>query len=464
MDNISLDDLSSASSALGMLDNIELPEEIDLNTISDDVSIDTLDNKSWDEATGGNKLQRCIITIFPKDTDQKWLLPETYYGRQMSIISIWCGQFENCPKTGKLHAHLYVEFKNNHRPRFNAVARLIAFITGSPGDIKVPKRASPKQRNCAVNYVLKPEGRAIDTEPFIFSGNTSVIAYNPELAAQRKEPKNKTKKDTVQEQIDWIEAKPKHWTWDQIVHESKESKKLLATCSWGHKYHLGRHAEDPRRTIQQVIIFYGAGGTGKTTLAQKWDIREDEDFHSRYYKRNPDDGKFWGGGRTAYKGQRIIHLEEYCGQETAGNFKELCDLGKHGPSVNIKNSGTELNHETVIITSNVHPAGWYHNLCDKDKKQWSPISRRFTQVWFFPEKRPDGTPNSPSATEEPYYIDQTDEFKSFIHDYDRASKHAEKHWPLSQETLVGFVDGESSKRQRTSLEKFNNYVTMGKYE
>jgi len=167
----------------------------------------------------------------------------------------------------------------------------------------------------------------------------------------------------------------------------------------------------------------------------KYDTKQDEDFHERYFKRNADDGKFWGGGRTAYRGQRIIHLEEFCGQETAANLKQICDIGKNGPSVNIKNSGTELNHDTVIITSNHHPAGWYRNLFKDDPKQWAPIVRRFTQVWFFPEKREDGSPNVPDAENHPYYIDQTEEFLSHaMRDYEFAHEHAETWWPLPERT------------------------------
>jgi len=71
-------------------------------------------------------------------------------------------------------------------------------------------------------------------------------------------------------------------------------------------------------------------------------------------------------------------------------------------------------------------------MLDKDPKQWMPLSRRFTQVWFFPELRPDGTPNVPTPSEEPYYIDQTEEFKTFNHDYAQAMDHARDNWALEE--------------------------------
>ena len=165
-------------------------------------------------------------------------------------------------------------------------------------------------------------------------------------------------------------------------------------------------------TIPGVVIMYGAGGTGKTTMCISYDAASDlEPQNERYYRRNHEDGSFWGGGRTAYNGQRVIHFEEFSGQEPFSRVKEVCDIGKEGPAVNIKGSGTELNHTTVLFSSNIHPAGWYHNLWKLDPKQFHPFWRRVTKVLFFPAKRPDGALNIPDEDNEPYFIDQTDDWK-----------------------------------------------------
>lgn len=404
--------------------------------------------------TGNNKLPRFIITAFVPDCNPKWLRPETYI--DTNRVANWCGQFEECPETERLHVHLYVELKHNLRLRFNSIRKLIEDATGKPGNIARAKKCSTSQRQGAVNYVLKPNGRMIETYPFIWEHNVSNLEYKPEHKSTKP-----SKKDQLETQVKYIESKPKHWTWEQILHETEESKLLLCACSWGAKYHLSRNAGQARREIQKVVVLYGAGGTGKTTLAQVYDIKENEDFHQRYYKRNADDGKFWGGGRTAYRGQRIIHLEEFCGQETAANFKEICDVGKLGPSVNIKNGGTDLNHDTVIITSNHHPAAWYRKLFAEDKKQWIPICRRLTQVWFFPEKRPDGSLNIPDAEHPPYYVDQTEEFTAqvMIHDYERAKDHAAKHWPLP-EVVDDMVQLITKKRR---ADRFEEYCMTGNF-
>ena len=435
----------SSSITSSFLQDIDVSLDDDISVISDFVIPDS-----------SNKIQRCIVTCFPESTDPKWLLPNTYFD-DTSIIQNWVGQFEIATETEALHFHIYVEFFNKDKPRFNTLRKAFSDKIEKGCNIRKPKhRASLKSTACAANYVLAPNKRAPETDAFICTHNKAKLSFDESLYAQRTESKTSSKNDIKDEQVHYIESKPKHWTWEQIVHESIESKLLLASCSWGSKFHAGRHAEAPRRTIANVVILYGAGGTGKTTLAQKWDSRDDEDYQERYYKRNYDDGKFWGGGRTGYKAQRIIHLEEFCGQESCSKFKEICDIGKLGPSVNIKNGGVELNHDTVLITSNHHPGGWYRNLCGRDKKQWTPIARRFTQVWFFPELREDGSRNIPSDEQPAYYIDQTDMFASFINDYEACVEHASSCWPITEpdvydpETNTSYAPGFNPvpKRQR----------------
>ncbi|UNI72585.1 MAG: replication associated protein [Avonheates virus SG2_28] len=441
----------SQNTDLGSLVSFDLsiPSSFDPGTVVDDLTVDS----DFSTIKGNNKIGKFILTAFPPDCDAKWLLPSTYF-TDTSVVENWCGQFETATTTQELHLHLYIELVNSKRMRFNQLRKLFAEVIGKGCDISRNKRTSNHAQACSVNYVLAPSKRADGTEPFIWEHNKKKLSFDESLWKERTTKQAKpTKDETKQAILDLIESKPKHWTWEQIVHESIDSKFLLADCSWGAKFHAGRHAEVPRRVIKNIVVLYGAGGTGKSTMALNWDVREGEDKQERYYKRNFDDGKFWGGGRSAYKSQRIIHFEEFCGQETAANFKDICDPGKEGPEVNIKQSGTWLNHETVIITTNHHPASWYRKMCSNDPKQWASIARRFTHVLFYPTHRPDGSLNRPDAEHPEYYVDQTDELLATIDSYQDACLHAATHWPLAE--ADHFDEGEMcapgfnpAKRQR----------------
>ena len=396
-------------------------DSVTLSTHWDD-DISLLDISVPSSHSGNTKITACIITFFPDNEDRDMLLPQTWF-KDGDYIN-YCAKFELGCETERFHGHIFVRFTNNGRKRFDQLRKLIQDVSGKPGNIQVSKKSTRNALQCAINYVLKPDG-AVGL-PFIWNES----CHFDEQVWLNKPKQKQTKEDLERKRIDWIESKPKSWTWEQIVHETEESKYLLASCSWGKSYHAGRMATVERRTITDVIIMYGAGGTGKTTMARDYKATEIPDEFERYYKRNHEDGHFWGGGRVQYKGQSIIHFEEFDGNERFSNMKEWCDIGKTGPPVNVKNGGTHLNHSTVLITSNVHPAGWYHDMWTKDPKQFHPFWRRITKVLFFPAHRPDGSLNIPDATNPPFFVDQSDDWINFKGDFTACKQHANEHWPL----------------------------------
>jgi len=268
--------------------SVSLPSSLLSGVLDDEITLDS----ELEKVTGNNKLQRAVITCFPPDLDTKWLLPNTYF-HDTSIIKNWCGQFEMTPETNRIHFHIYVEFDHAKKPRFNTLKRAFTEHFDSTVNITKPKhRASKKSQSCSANYVLAPDKRAPETKPYIWEHNKDKLSFDEKLWGERTQTSKPSKEDKDKLIIDYIESKPKHWDWNSIVHENTESKYLLGSCSWGSKFHAGRHAEVPRRTIANVIILYGAGGTGKSTLARNWDVREGEDLEERYFLRNYDDGHF----------------------------------------------------------------------------------------------------------------------------------------------------------------------------
>lgn len=414
-----------------IMDDLSIGSILSLSTISDDTLA----------SDRNNRITACIVTAFPPDTNPRWLYPASVV--DPNHLLNFCAKFEICPVTETLHVHYLLHFKHAHRPRFHVLRAHLHSKFEKGVDIKKTKRVSNHAIKCAANYVLKPDDTC-SIPPYIWPSNQLTLSFDPVLFEQRPQPDQESKLSLREQQRAWIDSKPRHWNWDQIVHDCPESKALLCACSWGRAYHAGRHAEIPERLIKNVIVFYGAGGTGKTTMAKNYDIQQNEHLNERYYRRNPDDGAFWGGGRTAYKGQRIVHYEEFCGQEQLARLKEICDLQATGPNVNVKNGGTKLNHDTVIFTSNHHPAAWYKNVWNSDAKQFHPFWRRVTQVMFFPSHKPNGELNVPDDHNMPYYIDQTEEWISFNGCYESCRAHADIHWPMREEEKQGYVIGNTS--------------------
>lgn len=380
------------------------------------------------------RITKALLTIFHDQVDATLIHPETYFGPNwMERLRTWVAKWERCPTSGQLHAHIYLDMHSQQRIQVNKLMDIVNPISPR-NNIKLPKYANTDCRDFMINYVLKPDTTEEGIPPFTWSSNKNeLLVFDEDLWNKRKSKvKGTSAKDERDKQIiEFIESFPVWMSYDEIMHMNQDSKILLASCSWARKYHHSRLASEPRRIITEVVILYGVGGSGKTTMAKNWNASSPEEPEEyRYYRRNYDDGNFWGGGSTSYRGQRVIHFDEFNGQEKFSDFKEICDIGSHGKPINVKNSGAFLNHETVVLSSNVHPAYWYHNVWLKDKHMWSPFNRRITNVLFFPELRPDGSRNEACEDKPYHFIDQTEEFRKFD-TWEMAIEHSELHWPYN---------------------------------
>ena len=435
-----LTQLSGLSQLSGIEDLIETqPAESvsNLNMVDDEAaSVVSVPNDR-------TKIRRCIVTLFfneTADTLADWALdPASYFNEPEKDIVEWVGQFELCPTTNHLHAHIAVQFSRPLRfqflrDQFSAVSQI------KLGDIKKGRGTSKHAVQCAINYCIDPKKRHPE-EPFnvayLWPGNKTKWEFD-QACADKQTKKKPTKEQLVKDKIAMVDSFPYHWTWDQIVHSSDEAKEMFFGCSASERYHKTRAVVQARRTIETVEIHFGAGGTGKSTFARQLGTKLGEDTgRDEKYTRNYDDGNFWGGGITKYAGQAVVHLEEFEGQETLSKFKDICELGASGPNVNVKNGGTTLNHSHVVITSNTHPAGFYKGVWTSDPKQFAPFWRRITKVVFYPSHLPDGSLNAPKCDDDVYCIDQTEEWKGLQGNFEGALKMAERDWALRDDILEG---------------------------
>lgn len=139
--------------------------------------------------------------------------------------------------------------------------------------------------------------------------------------------------------------------------------------------------------MPQVIVFFGASGTGKTRTAvqdaiggRTIDVGGEQvpDWSDVYLKNGSD--KWWDG----FEGQRNVIIDEMeSGLGSVNALKGLCD--RYPYSVEYKGGKSHFAARRIWITANKHPREWYNNLSLKDKQA---LARRFTELWRYND---DGT-------------------------------------------------------------------------
>jgi len=138
---------------------------------------------------------------------------------------------------------------------------------------------------------------------------------------------------------------------------------------------------DPYKGKREVIVHYGATGTGKTYNALN--------MFETCYVATPNmygQQQAWFNG---YTGQAQVVIEEFRGQLRFGDLLVLLDST---PSkVNIKNGDAWWQAEQIVITSPVHPSQWYQSIDQKVEGSTAQLRRRISKVINYGNRK--GTPN-----------------------------------------------------------------------
>lgn len=163
--------------------------------------------------------------------------------------------------------------------------------------------------------------------------------------------------------------------------------------------------------VHQVTLCYGAPGTGKTRWA-----REQEDL----YVQPLSNGTAWFDGFDQHK---CALLDDFAGKMSKISLTNTLQLLDRYPiAVPIKGGHVWWMPEHLIITTNIHPRGWYK--WDNREVHWLALKRRITQILVFHEEGDIEVLITP------------DELSGFLDDIDL--------WPLEQSTDENYgSDGKS---------------------
>lgn len=165
------------------------------------------------------------------------------------------------------------------------------------------------------------------------------------------------------------------WTWGEAKHQGQNTALREVASALGagtslrdiamtHPVEMIRHASGiskmqhlvarPRPDDEQTLcfVFYGAGGTGKSTFA----LKLARYLGDRIYRvpSAKGSGLYWDG----YSQGDVVILDEFKGNRMQPTeFNQLIDRGPH--QVPIHGGTTEFNSKYVIITTNVTPEKWW---------------------------------------------------------------------------------------------------------
>jgi len=235
------------------------------------------------------------------------------------------GQLERGSTTGYLHWQLLVAFKRK--------CRLAAIKTtfGATTHAELTRSAA------ANDYVWKQETR-VDGTQF----ELGVLAF-------------KRNSDT-----DWnsIRTSAQLGTLDDIPSD------IYVRC-YNQLRRITTDHLQARGMERQVVVYWGATGTGKSRRA--WD-----EAGLEAYPKDPR-SKFWDG----YRGQTHVVLDEFRGGIDVAHLLRWFD--RYPVVVEVKGSSVVLNATKIWITSNLSPDDWYPEL---DPETKLALRRRLTVTHF----------------------------------------------------------------------------------
>lgn len=275
------------------------------------------------------------VTIYPKEsfTDESLILPAC--GALLDASSFIIAQAEMCPKTGRFHLQVAVQFKNQ---------RTLAGL----------KRLHP-----TAHFEIM---RGTWDQNYVYCGKADTKLFGP--VRQGTPPKQGERTDISS-------------FTDALSSGSSMRDSALAAPSVYVRYHRGLHAfqnllQPPRRNPTTAIIYWGPPGTFKTTHALDMMRVDADEAPFIINEAMCSSGKtVWMDG---YDGQKDILIDEFYGWLPLTFFLNLLD--RIPMRLQTKGGSTQFAAERVFITSNANPTTWYTSICERYTAALPAINRR----------------------------------------------------------------------------------------
>nr|WAE42986.1 MAG: replication associated protein [Cressdnaviricota sp.] len=244
-----------------------------------------------------------------------------------TMVSYGISQREKCPDTGRIHTQFFVKMAT--RQRMSSMKKIF------PGDHLEVAKCPMKARE----YCRKEETRvSLPVEVGVWEEpGVSTQSVLESVRSQRV--------------VDLIASQPSLWRNLRVLSDLRSSVA-------------------PRRcTLTRGLLFTGATGTGKTSIAAR--IAEYVGFNEVFWHNG---SKWWQN----YDQQELVIFDEYRGQFTPTETLRLLD--RHPYQVEYKGGFANFNSNFVILTSNLDLERMYMGI---DPATIAAIKRRLLVVNFF---------------------------------------------------------------------------------
>jgi len=266
---------------------------------------------------------------------------DRFYNQNKGVIGYICGQVERSPTTDARHFQGYVQLRQ--RKRMLQVKKLFKSKT-----IHVEAQRASSNSD-ARDYCRKEESRDGEFQEY----------------GEFKIGRQGQRTDVTQFRDAIMEGTNLRELTRLYPNEVAKFPRFFSTVS------MMVRPVRPEGYQHQVVLCYGDPGTGKTRYSRG----VDDDF----WQPPLSNGTMWFDG---YDKNKVAILDDFAGAASKITLPNTLALFDRYPiAVPIKGGHCWWMPEVLIVTTNIHPRGWYK--WDGREMQWDALKRRFTKILIF---------------------------------------------------------------------------------